>query len=154
MILFLCITYAYTRLERAANLLHVQASSSCPVIAHCTIHSWICSMISCLCDKVYQNKYMPCNFILVFSISKLAISAVYVTPTWWCHQKEIFSASLALCAGKSPVNSLHKSQWRRALIFSLICAWINRRVKNRKAGDLRRHGAHYDVIVMTLPCMS
>ena len=32
--------------------------------------------------------------------------------------------------------------------FSLICAWINRWVNNRKAGDLRRYRAHYDVIVM------
>ena len=33
-------------------------------------------------------------------------------------------------------------------MFSLICAWINGWVNNRKAGDLRRHRAHYDVIVM------
>ena len=26
---------------------------------------------------------------------------------------------------RSPLNSQHKGQWRRALIFSLICAWIN-----------------------------
>ena len=49
----------------------------------------------------------------------------------------------------SPVNSPHKGQWRGALMFSLICVWINDRVNNRKAGDLRRHRAHYDVIVMT-----
>ena len=41
-----------------------------------------------------------------------------------------------------------KGQWRRALMFSLICSWINGWVNNRKAGDLRRHRAHYDVIVM------
>ena len=34
-------------------------------------------------------------------------------------------------------------------MFSLICAWINDWVNNRKAGDLRRHRAHYDVTVMT-----
>ena len=39
---------------------------------------------------------------------------------------------------RSPVNSPHKDQWRRALMFSLICAWIDSWVKNRKAGDLRR----------------
>ena len=33
-------------------------------------------------------------------------------------------------------------------MFSLICAWINTWVNNRVAGDLRRHHAHYDVIVM------
>ena len=30
----------------------------------------------------------------------------------------------------------------------LICIWINGWVNNRKAGDLGRHLAHYDVIVM------
>ena len=49
---------------------------------------------------------------------------------------------------RSPVNSPHKGQWRGALMFSLICAWINGWVNSRKAGDLRRHRAHYDVIVM------
>ena len=37
-----------------------------------------------------------------------------VSWSWWCHQMEIFS----------PVNSPHKSQWRRDLMFSLICAWF------------------------------
>ena len=45
---------------------------------------------------------------------------------------------------RSPVNSPHKGQWRRALMFSLICVWVN----NREAGDLRRYRAHYGVIVM------
>ena len=63
---------------------------------------------------------------------------------------ETFSALLALCAGNSPVpvNSPHKGQWRGALMFSLICAWINGWVNNRKVGDLRRYRAHYDVTVM------
>ena len=47
-----------------------------------------------------------------------------------------------------PVNSPHNDQWRKALTFSLICAWINGWVNNREAGDLRRHRAHSDVIVM------
>ena len=48
----------------------------------------------------------------------------------------------------SPLNSPHKGQWRGALRFSLICAWINRRVNSHEAGDLRRRRVHYDVIVM------
>ena len=51
----------------------------------------------------------------------------------------------AFCAGNSPVT---KGQWRGALMFSLICAWINAWLNNREAGDLRRHRAHYDVTVM------
>ena len=49
---------------------------------------------------------------------------------------------------RSPVNSPHNGQWRRALMFSLICAWINGWVNNCDAGDLRRHRTHHDVIVM------
>ena len=33
-------------------------------------------------------------------------------------------------------------------MISLICAWINVWENNREAGDLRRHGAQYDVTVM------
>ena len=49
---------------------------------------------------------------------------------------------------RSPVNSPHKGQWRGALMFSLIRAWIKDWVNNREAGDLRRHRVHYDVTVM------
>ena len=48
---------------------------------------------------------------------------------------------------RSPVNSPHKGQWRGALMFSLICVWINGWV-NREAGDWRGYRAHYDVILM------
>ena len=70
--------------------------------------------------------------------------------TWWRHQTETFTALLAICAGNSPVpvNSTHKGQWCGALMFPLICAWINAWVNNPEAGDLRRNGAHYDVSVM------
>ena len=63
---------------------------------------------------------------------------------------ETFSALLAICAENSPVpgNSPHKGQWRGALMFSLICVWINGWVNSRGDGDLRRYRAHYDVTVM------
>ena len=50
---------------------------------------------------------------------------------------------------RSPVYSPHKGQLRWALMFPLICAWMNGSVNNREADDLRRHRAHYDVTVMT-----
>ena len=49
---------------------------------------------------------------------------------------------------RSPVNSPHKGQLRGALMFSLICVWINDWVNNREAGDLRRYRAHYGAIAM------
>ena len=52
---------------------------------------------------------------------------------------------------RSPVNSPHKGQWRGALMFFFICTRINGWVNNGEAGDLRRHGAHYDVTVMDAP---
>ena len=51
----------------------------------------------------------------------------------------------------SPVNSPHKGQWHGALMFSLICAWINSWVNNCEAGDLKCHRAHYDITVIWVP---
>ena len=51
---------------------------------------------------------------------------------------------------RSSVNSPQKGQWRGALIFSLICAWINCWVSNREAGYFRRHRTHYDITAMVI----
>ena len=50
---------------------------------------------------------------------------------------------------RSPVNSLHKGQWRGALMVSLNCAWTNGWGNNRDTSDLRHHHAHYDITVMS-----
>ena len=51
---------------------------------------------------------------------------------------------------RSPVDSPHKGQWRRAfVVFFDLClkkCWAN----NGNKGDLRRHRAHYDVTVMAV----
>ena len=60
-------------------------------------------------------------------------------PRYWPFVREIH---------RSPVNFPHKGQWRGALMFSLMYAWINDCVNNREAGDLRLQHGHYDVIVM------
>ena len=49
---------------------------------------------------------------------------------------------------RSPVNSLHKGQWRGASIFSLICAWLCKQPRRRcfetPPRSLWRHGnAHW-----------
>ena len=70
----------------------------------------------------------------------------HVSP-WWRHQIETFSAlpywPFVRGIHRYPVNSPHKGQWRRPLVFSLICARINDWVNTREAGDLRRRRAHY-----------
>ena len=60
-------------------------------------------------------------------------------PRYWSFVREI---------QWSPVNSPHYGQLRGALVFSLICAWINNWVNTHEADDLRRHRAHYDVTVI------
>ena len=100
------------------------------------MHAWL---------TIYNTEQKLCTRLAVF----MCFSTV-VVRTWWRHQMETFSALLAICAGNSPVpvNSPHKGQWRGALMFSLICAWISGWVNNRGAGDSRRNHAHNDVIVM------
>ena len=76
-----------------------------------------------------------------------------ICRSWWRHQMETFSASLFVRGiHRWPVDSyrwipLQKGQWRRALMFSLICSRTVEET-NLDTIDLRRHRAHYDVIVM------
>ena len=111
----------------------------------------------CLHDGVYlipfhsELKYYGIWYVWSTSVyfTLAHVSNASLLCIWWRHQMETFSVLLAICAGNSPVpvNSPHKGQWRRALVFSLICAWINGWIHNCEASDLRRHRAHYDVIV-------
>ena len=95
-------------------------------------------------DFVDSSVLMRFRGILLCS----ALGALFtwnLLSAWWRHQMETFSALLAICAGNWPVTFEFpsQSQWPRALMFSLICAWIN-----GEAGDFRRHRAHYDVTIM------
>ena len=81
---------------------------------------------------------MPCNAVQCNAVQHNVIKWKHF-PRYWPFVQGIH---------QSPVNSPHKGQWCEALIFSLICVWINGWVNNREAGDLRCYHAHYDVIVM------
>ena len=67
--------------------------------------------------------------------------------SWWRHQMKIFSALLAFCVGNSPVPMSFPAQWPATRSFDVFFDlrlnndWVNNR-------DLRRHPAHYGVIVM------
>ena len=90
------------------------------------------------------------KFICV--IFSFILLAVYRYLTWWRHhiKWKHFPRYWPFVRGihRLPVNSSHKGQWRGALMFSSICAWMNGWANNREAGDLGRHRVHYDVIVM------
>ena len=100
----------------------------------------------CLCHLLlilFQE--LACHKLIIQVLS-FRLSFIHDDVTKWKH----FSCYWPFVQGiqQSPVNSPHKSQSCRALMFSLICAWINAWVNNRETGDLRCHHAHYDVIVM------
>ena len=93
---------------------------------------------------VYDIKNGSRDFLVYFSVS-LSHHQMETFPRYWPSVRGIH---------RSPGNSLHKGQWRGALILSFICACIKRWVNNREAGDLRRHRSHYDVTVMGRGCWS
>ena len=96
-----------------------------------------------------QKRGQFLHYIFIYVISSMLLSlivVVYDDVIKWRHFRRYWPFVRGI--HRSSVNSPHKGQWRGALMFSLIWAWINGRVNNGDAGDLRRHGAHYDVIVV------
>ena len=73
-----------------------------------------------------------------------------LTKSWWRHQMEIFSALLVICAGNLTVTGEFPAQRSVTLSFDVIfdLLWTNGWANNRDAGDLRRHRAHYKVILI------
>ena len=106
-------------------------------------------MIWCLFGAIiwshYLNQWWPISFVHRNITPHDVVIHWKHFPRYWPFVRGIH---------RSPVNSPHKGQWRGALMFSLICVWINGWVNNREVGDLRRYRAHYDVIVMLCMCNS
>ena len=76
---------------------------------------------------VLHGKYHSCRFL-----------------AWWRHQMKTFPHYWPLVPDEFPA----KGQWRGALMFSLILRLNKRLSKQSWDGDLRRHRAHYNAIVM------
>ena len=88
---------------------------------------------------IYCNRWKSSWCHGIETLPGVRIFCVRIPPSWWRHQMETFSALLAICAGNSPVPG-------RGCFF--ICGRINGWINNGEAGDLKRHRADYDVIVM------
>ena len=71
-------------------------------------------------------------------------------PAWWRHQMEAFSASLAICAGNSPVTGEFPAQRPVTQSFDVFFDLrLNKRLSKQSWGWwLRGYRAHYDVSVM------
>ena len=128
-----------------------ETTSHCNVVSH-----WMGAYTkSSLCS---QNNTCPLLFYILFGLHVMPLLQIYdVNITIWrcLYHDDIIKWKhfprywpFVRRIQRSPVNSPHSGQWRGALMFSLICVWINDWVNNREAGDLRRYRAHYDVIVM------
>ena len=114
---------------------------------------WVVSLNMVLGMQSYhrdKDAFSWCwKFLDAVSMNIMTSSIGNIFPRYWPFVRGIH---------RSKVNSPHKGQWREALMFSLIRAWINGWVNNREACDLRRHRIHYDIIVMiynftkTHPC--
>ena len=137
-----------TSIPCPARSVYVQVMTS-QSIAHYIVRSGYCHVHT---QKWYRTQFY---FTLMFTAGHLRKGTLLATneenhddvikwkhfPRYWPFVRGI---------RRSPVNSAHKAQRRGALMFSLICLWINDWVNTREAGDLRRYRAHYDVTVMTI----
>ena len=96
-------------------------------------------------DVIYGNSLRSC-WLSNETLAPLAVELSWMTSS----NGIIFRVTGPLCGEFTGHRWIppYKGQWRWALMFSFICAWINGWVNNRKAGDLRRHRAHYDVTVV------
>ena len=101
--------------------------------------------------SILRKGQLHCTFQYFSSMSAMVIM-IYLThydvikwrhfPRYWPFVRGIHL---------SPVNSPHKGQWRGALMFSLICLWINCWVNNGGAGDLRRY-RHWNAVLFFHVC--
>ena len=106
-------------------------------------------VLSCFVWFCFVDTTMPASEKITRAITPYYLLSLYDYLIKWKHFPRYYPFLPGI--QRSPVNSPHKGHWRGALIFSLICAWIKGWVNTREAGDLRRHRAHYDVIVMMNP---
>ena len=118
------------------------------------MYMWFTKEANYLLEAQFFNICFYQNILQIVSLD-LKFKMIPIHSVEICHDDVIkwkhFPRNWPFVRGihRSAVNSPHKGQWRGALMFSLICVWINDWVNNREAGDLRRYRAHYDVIVMS-----
>ena len=90
--------------------------------------------------RVLPNRHRGCGMIAPSQVKQVQRMIIHDDVIKWKH----FSRYWPFVRGR-------QCQWRGALIFSLICAWINGWINNREVGDLRPNRAHYDISVMCHP---
>ena len=106
--------------------------------------AYVIARLFWFCNNISRGKWSDCSCLyILLLLSHSHISAPRDDVIKWKHFLRYWPFVRGI--HRSPVNSPHKGRWHGALVFSLICAWINDRVNNR---DPVIWDAHYDVIVM------
>ena len=96
----------------------------------------------------YVLEYCVSNLCRMFPLNIVSIGDRRIP--WWRHQMETSSALLAICAGNSPVPGEFPTQRPVTQSFDIFFDLYLNKQLNRRAGDLGRYRADYDVIVMLL----
>ena len=121
------------------------------IYPHYRFHGAINPLMICF-GYLFSRKHPDIEWMIFrhCPMGSYCIRECHVGVLTWRHQMEAFSALLAICAGNSPVPGEFHSQRPVTRSFDVFYYLrLNKRLSNnREAGDLRRHRAHYDVIVM------
>ena len=144
------------------TILMIQGTVS-RTIFHCNsylVEFWFCSHPSCSEWSLWDFVHGTIAVLSWHSQNVLAswypiIERVKLKPIFhriWITMKKALVKWVPGIHGfhRGAVNSPHKGRWRGALMFSLICVWINGWVNNREAGYLICYSAYYDVMVMDM----
>ena len=91
-------------------------------VMHYRIFRRMCFVAMYFSRKSFQRDRLTYNWIIVSGYTPQQ----YVTlgqygKSWWRHQMETFNASLALCAGNSPVTGEFPSQRPLTQSFDIFC---------------------------------
>ena len=91
-----------------------------------------------ICDKSTWIRIYMCGdnqfryWLFVWRQTKSQYLSYYDDVIKWKHFPRYWPFVRGI--HRPPVNSPHKGQWRGALMFSLICAWINRWLSKQSWG--------------------
>ena len=143
------LTVVYSTVYSDADQRKHQRSASLAFVRGIHRDRWKCfHLMTSSCE---WNRFTACNTncnqalfwycFMNFTSDNCAANITQVKFMMTSSNGKVFRVSDHLCGEFT-------GQWRRALMLSLICTWINVWVNNREAGDLRRYRAHYDVTVM------
>ena len=120
---------------------------SCKVVFNVSLNKMLNGQLNGQC---FETWWCSCDMTVMVSVISLHVmvmkQALHDDVIKWKHFLRYWPFVRGI--HRSPMNSPHKGQWRGALMFSLICAWINGWVNNGEASDIRHHRTHYDVIIM------